>query len=168
MEYSITAVIAPLHIDEEQARQYDIPVFKENGFAIIAFDDLCLDYWSDKLSIPNYYDFLSKLIILDCPMLHVLAQAICEDKYALIEINYSREDHFAVIESQYAGVFCKHGVIKRIKEDAVNDCLSFIGVERKEGYDEYASINLGKYTDFDEYFEKYHDMSEQLISNHTA
>lgn len=151
MGHKITALITKLPIDEERAIEYDVPVFKENGYAIIGLFTDHSDYWENKLEFIEERGS-SNEIILDRMITHYIANKICKGQYALIQTNY-----FGGLGVQHAGVFYDNKAIVPIEESAINRCLAFIGVRKINGLDEFDSLQLAKYREFDKYFKKYWD-----------
>jgi len=92
---------------------------------------------------------------------HSIAEQIGAKRYAIINTDY-----VGGIGSQAAVVY-DHGNVSMETQagghGVINKALRMLGVERVPGgerltgYDEFDSIGLGKYRDFDDYFVKYRD-----------
>jgi hypothetical protein len=147
MGHQITAIIAKDTINRKVAESYDLPVFVHNGYAIIGLEARHSDYWAEKLGINNEAD---NEIILNCPVTHFFAKELGLEKYAIVYTDY-----WAGIGTQFATVFEKDRVIMPETEEGINQALKMLGVQRVDGQDEFDSISLGNYRDFELYFEKY-------------
>lgn len=152
MGHHITALVGRLPINDEAAEQYDLPVFKEAGFAIIiGLNASHSDFWFEKLGIPEIVDWE---IILDCATTHFFASAIFGDvEYAIVETDY-----FGGIGVQAAAVYQPEKEImatERGETGPINKALRLVGVKRSKSKDEFDTIGLGEYRSFDEAFEKY-------------
>lgn len=149
MGHNISAIIAKAGIDEKKAKEFDLPVFMENGYAIIALDEGHSDFWTERLGLT---DTDENQIILDCKVTHLFAREIGIKRYAIINTDY-----FGGVGEQYAAVYEDGKVIMKTEEGRINKALKLLGVKCTPGYDEFDSIGLGKYRSFDDLFEKYWD-----------
>ena len=156
MGHHITALVAKLPIDEAAAADYDLPVFKENGFAIVALNPSHSDYWTEKLDCPGVG---STQIILDCGVTHLFAKALFGDRpYAIISTDYlggNGDQRAAVYEGDVV-------VLEKTSKapGAINKALKRIGVKRGWFSDEFTALNLNQYRDFYHLFEKYNPADE--------
>ncbi len=148
MGHQITAIVTALPIDQHKALKFDLPVFSENGYAIVGLDVAHTDYWTDRLNFPD--DDEDREIILDCQLTHYFAQELSINKYAIIHTDY-----LGGIGEQFAVVYDRDRVIMATTAGAIDLALRLIGVKCLPGLDEFDSINLAKYRHFDRYFEKY-------------
>lgn len=153
MGHHISAIIAMLPIDLDVAAQFDLPVFIENGLAIIALDPEHIDYWQRQLRLSDTYD---QEIVLDCAITHYFAQCLGVSRYAIIETNYS-----GGTGAQAAVVYDCQQVIMPTTHGGINAALAVLGVQRSTATDEFDTIHLGKYRNFWDYFEKYRGTSQQ-------
>ncbi len=147
----ITALVGKLPIDEAEAVKYDLPIFKENGFAIVALNVNHSDYWTEKLNCPRVG---STQIILDCGVTHLFARALFGDRpFAIISTDYfgGYGDQSAAVYEGNAVVFQKTSTTP----GAINEALKRIGVKRGWFSDEFTALNLAKYRCFDKFFKKY-------------
>ena len=147
MGHAISALIAAAPIDLDAARELDLPVFIQRGFAIVALHPGHCDWWTEKLGLENK-DFSN--ILLDCPAMHEFAKRLGMERYALIDTDY-----FGGAGAQYAAVY--HGSTKEMAETegGINEALKRLGVFRAPGLDEFDTIGLGRHRSFDELFKKY-------------
>jgi hypothetical protein len=147
MAHSISALIAKAPIALDAARQLDLPVFVQNGFAIVAlFPEHC-DSWTEKLGLQQQG---RSTMLLDGPVTHVFAKRLGMEHYALIETNY-----FGGLGEQWAAVYSEGQTEMEPTKGGINAALSLLGVERQPGLDEFDTIGLGHHRSFDALFEKY-------------
>ena len=145
MGHYITAIITKEQFDHTVADKYDLPIFKENGYYIIALNESHSDFWAEKLSIVDDED---NEIILDCGTTHYFCKTLDLNCYAVINTDY-----FGGIGAQKANVY-RYG--KRILNlVSINKALRNLGVIADRNKDEFDTLNLSKYRHFDECFEKY-------------
>jgi hypothetical protein len=149
MGHHITAIITKLPMNNTAAIALDLPVFIENNYAIIGLDAAHSDYWQQKLKLPNAAE---REILLDCATTQYFAQQIGAVRYAIIETDY-----FGGVGTQAAVVYENKQVIMPTKQGGINTALAVLGVQRSTDKDEFDTIQLGKYRDFSDYFEKYWD-----------
>lgn len=149
MGHYITAIIGKGPIKKNVADDYDLPCFEHNDFMIIALDAAHSDYWAEKLDL---FDSSERQIILDCKTTHFFAKAIGLNKYAIINTDY-----FGGVGEQFAVVYENGETIMPTKEGAINEALKMLGVKCVKNLDEFDSICLGNYRNFDDYFENYYD-----------
>lgn len=149
MGHHISALICRLPIDTDSANEFDLPVFTESGFAIIALDPYHSDYWSEKLGVEHQY---FSDMLFDNLITREFAKALKIEKYALINTEY-----FGGNGTQFATIYENNERIFKVTEGGVNQALALIGVMRENNKDEFECLNLGRYRRFCDYFEKYHD-----------
>ncbi len=150
MGHQITAIVTAQSIDEDRAREFDLPVFVEHGYTIVGLDVAHTDYWTDRLNLPYTDD--NSAIILDCQTTHYFARQLDIKRYAIIHTDY-----LGGIGDQFAVVYEADRVVMTTTAGGINQALRTIGVKCSPGLDEFDSINLAKYRHFDQYFEKYWD-----------
>ncbi len=147
MDYSITALVAKAPASQTEARKYDLPLFFHNDFVIVALNFVHADYWAEKLGL---IDKSKKPIILDCRVTHFFAKALGFKTYAIVDV-----DVFLGQKQHHAAVYEEGREIMPTLANGINLALKLLGVECRDGKDEFHSIELGEYTSFDELFEKY-------------
>ncbi len=150
MGHSISALIAKTPVNQEAAGKYDLPVFSEGEFVIIAFCHHSYDYWDEKLGFK--YKKVSD-IMMDTTCTHYLAEKLGLKQFAIIHTDY-----FAGVGDQEAVVYENGKQIMPPTKGGINKALIMLGVQRSRSKDEFDSINLGKYRHFDDYFEEYNDV----------
>jgi hypothetical protein len=147
MAHNISALIAKAPVDMDVAQEFDLPVFVQNGFAIVALYPEHCDHWAEKLGLPHEG---RSDILLDCPVTHAFAKRLGLENYALIETNY-----FGGIGEQWAAVYRAGEVRMAPTKGGINAALEMLGVKREAGLDEFDTIGLGHHRSFDTLFEKY-------------
>lgn len=147
LSHHIEAITTKGSIKEELTKPFDIPVFLQDGFSIVALYPAHIDYWCKKLDIK--YDSKS-VIFSDCSVTHYFAKKLGLHEYAIIMTEY-----FGGIGEQYASVYRENQLIMPETEGGINKALKLIGVVKKNGKDEFDTIQLNKYRSFDSYFENY-------------
>lgn len=145
MGHHISAIITKGQVDRSITDKYDLPVFEENGFSIIALDAGHSDYWAEQLNIEFK---CNRKIIPDNEVTHFFCRELGLSLYAIIVTEY-----FGGRGSQSAAVY-KSGelILEGVK---INKALRKIGVVRGILRDEFTKINLGEYRSFEDYFDKY-------------
>jgi hypothetical protein len=147
MGHHITALIGKAPVNKESAEKYDLPLFEENGFVIVALCRTHTDYWDEKLG----YGYKKKSeIIMDTECTHFFAKELGLTKFAIINTDY-----FGGIGEQIAAVYENAEQILPPTKDGINSALKTLGVKKRLFHDYFDSINLRKYRDWDDYFEQY-------------
>jgi hypothetical protein len=150
MGHRINAIITRDTIDQRKADEYELPVFHEGDFTIIGLDAAHSDHWTQELSMEYGRDYGEQII--NIPVTLHFAYEMRIKKFALVHTDY-----FGGIGDQHAAVYENGKMIIGGKDVWINDALREIGVVKKEGMDEFDTISLGDYRNFDTYFEKYYD-----------
>lgn len=150
MGHHITALIARAPINEEKAAFYDFPFFYEGKYVIVAMDASHADYWDEKLG----YKYAKKSeIIMDTACTHFLASELGLSTFAIVSTDY-----FGGMGSQVAAAYENGKQVLPPTKDGINQALKLIGVKRSFLSDEFDAVGLGKYRDWDDYFEKYQEL----------
>ena len=113
------------------------------------------DYWADQLDI-GFGNSHSEVTI-DRSFAHYVAAMITEGDYALVETDY-----FGGAGDQASAVYRKGRDLPlfasdRVPHGAINEALKVIGVRAEAGADEFDTLGLGAYRNFEEYFDHYYD-----------
>ena len=145
MAHYITAIITQEQFDHTVAQKYDLPIFQEHGYYIIALNNSHSDFWAEKLGI---VDDEEHDIILDCGITHYFCNALDLNCYAIINTDY-----FGGVGEQKANVYVYGKRILHLV--SINDALKHLGVIADRNKDEFDTLNLGKYRHFEQYFKKY-------------
>lgn len=147
MGHKISAIICQHPINTKKAAELDLPVFIEGDFAIVALDAAHADHWAETLGV-GYKNFSD--MIHDSAITLEFAKSLNISKFALISTDY-----FGGVGEQFATVYENDKRMLGVSKNGINQALSMIGVKRSGDKDEYNSIELGKYSNFFDYFEKY-------------
>lgn len=147
MGHSIDALITRAPVDEAAAGTLDLPVFVQNGFAIVALYPKHCERWSEKLGLPA--GNISRLL-LDGPVTHEFARRLDMVRYAVIAT-----DDFGGVGEQCAAVYFGGLVEMEPTEGGINAALQLLGVRRQSGMDEFDSIDLGRHRSFADLFKPY-------------
>lgn len=150
MGHNISALIAKSPVDYDVAKKYDLPVFEENGFVIVALDVRHSDFWTEKLGLEFGY---KSDVMMDCHATHYFARELGFNKFAIIFTDYHGGN------GSQSAVAYENGVqILPATEGGINKALRLIGVKRKYFViDQFDVIKLGQYRSWDDYFQKYED-----------
>ncbi|PHS13771.1 MAG: hypothetical protein COA78_06690 [Blastopirellula sp.] len=154
MGHHISAIISKAPYNEEAAKEYDLPVFVEKGFAIDGLDASHSDYWTEKLNL-EYLE--ERIIVLDSVTTHHFSQALFENQvYAIINTDYlgGKGDQAASVYQEGQIIYSS----ERERLGPINHALKLIGVKKPLLGDRFTSIGLAKYRWFDDHFEKYEDL----------
>ncbi|WP_223786559.1 hypothetical protein [Marinicella meishanensis] len=147
MAHNIEAMITQDPIDEAVANSFDLPVFRRGNSSIIALHPNHSDHWSSKLDMPYV---ASGDIICDCPVIHHMANQLGLKSYAII-----RTEYFGGMGEQYATLYSNGNQLIPETENAINLILAALGVVKDKEKDEFDSIGLGDFRNFDGCFESY-------------
>ena len=146
MAHFITALVAKVPIEQALAERYGLPVFENEGFAVIALNESHLFGWAQKFGFSMK---AGSSIELDCEMAHHFAKLIGAEIYAIVRTQY-----FGGQGTQFAGVYSK-GVPKMPVEEGrgvINRALKFIGVNAEGHFDEFEAVGLDMHRSFDRHF----------------
>lgn len=145
--HAIEAIIAKAPINDEIAKAYDLAVFLQAGYAIIALDEDHAAFWAEKLKLENETGADNGL---DRPIARFFARELGLNRYAVIVTAY-----VGGIGTQYAAVYEAGKTLMPETEGGINAALRLIGVEAAGENDEFDTISLGRYRSFHRYYEKY-------------
>lgn len=155
MGHHISAIICKPSADIERILGFDLQIIPTGDFVIIPMDASHSDDWSERLEL-GFSDGRSK-VILDGPFAHLVATIAAEGDYALIETDY-----VAGTGNQVAAVYRKGQHLpliasERVAVGAINEALRAIGVHARNGVDEFDTLGLGRYRDFEDCFARYYE-----------
>ncbi len=150
MGHNITAIITQNPIAEQEAREYKLPFVYEKGFCIIFLEALHTDYWTSKIAETRQINLKDESehelpILLDGKFTYFIAQELGIKTFALIETDY-----FGGAGTQWACVYEDGKQIMPYTEGGINQALQKIAVSAKEGLDEFDTLNLSKYRDYED------------------
>ena len=150
MGHQISAIITRDNVDLSKAKEFDLCIIETvQNVKIIPLDPYHSDYWTEKLELDITDD---SDIILDCETTRYFSKQIGIKKYVLIETDYH-----GGIGDQLATVYENNNRIMSCKNNGINEALSLIGIVKTGNLDEFDSIQLGKYRNFSNLFEKYYE-----------
>ena len=144
MAHFISAIVGKLPIDKTKAKAYDLPVFEEGDFVIVGLYPSHTDYWSEKLGF-DHGD--SEELLMDMPCVHFFAEELGLSQFAIIFTDY-----FGGVGEQGAVVYEDGKRLSVKKTHPINWALNRLGVKRIDKQDEFDTVGLGKYRNFDDYF----------------
>ena len=148
MAHHISALVARLPIEVDEAKRLELPVFVEREFAIVALNPNHADHWTGQLGLP--FESFSGMIH-DSPTTQEFARRLGMSRFALIETEY-----FGGVGEQFATVYDGSERVFEVTEGGINAALKVIGVAAAPGMDEFDTVGLGKYRSFWDHFEKYY------------
>ena len=155
MGHHISAIVCKPSADIERILEFDLRIIPTGVFVIIPMNASHSDDWTDRLEL-GFSDGRSK-VILDGPFAHHVATIAAEGEYALIETDY-----FGGTGDQVAAVYRKGLDLpliasERVPVGAINEALRAIGVHARNGADEFDTLGLGRYRDFEDCFARYYE-----------
>lgn len=154
MAHHISAVVVAGEVDLDRAREFDAKIVPcLDGFTLIALEADYVDVWAGKLDI---HDGTDTPPLLNCRVVHHIVRQIAPDAtFAVIETEY-----FGGVGDQSAAVYRGDEEImppRTGQTGTINEALRLIGVRRQPGRDEFDSLGLGQYRDWDDLFRDYRD-----------
>jgi hypothetical protein len=159
MGHQISAVLLKGPFDEQAARSFDLKtIWLGTEITMFPLDAAYCDFWSEKLGLT---DSSSIAPILNCNAIRHMINAIANTPlFAVVETDY-----FGGQGSQAAVVY--HGCnevmppteasIGSVPESVgpINTALRHLGVFARDGTDEFDTLGMSKYRDFDDLFRDY-------------
>lgn len=135
--------------------EFELPMFRSGEYVIIPLNAHHSDDWTERLGL-SFEQGQSK-VLLDSPITHHIAAIAAEEDYALIETDY-----FGGAGDQVAAVYDKgeeppRFASERSRVGAINEALRAIGVTARKRSDEFETLGLDRYRDFEDVFEKYYN-----------
>jgi hypothetical protein len=159
MGHHISAVLLRGPFDEQKARSFDFKPFRLGSeLTLFPLYPAYTDFWSEKLGTSGW---LSKRPLLNGATVHHLIRSIAVDPlFAIIETDYA-----GGVGTQAAAVYrgevqvMAPEVSESGKYGPINKALRHLGVAAGGMMDEFDTVGLGQYRDFDDLFESYTDES---------
>jgi len=159
MGHHISAVLLKGHFDQQQATSFDFTVIQlPQEIVLFPLHDGYCDHWSEKLGIAGFKSEEPQLN--SCVVHHMITTIAAEPLFAVIETDY-----FGGTGSQSAAVYrgsCEimspssTGIARgRDSKGPINHALKMLGVLPHRGLDEFDTLGLGRFRDFDDLFERY-------------
>lgn len=165
MGHNITAIILSGNFDQDLAKEFGL-IEKNLGYELNLFhiDGWYAAYWQHLLKTEGELEItnINQDWFLNIPSEMALAEIMKriskqnEPKFAIIITDY-----FGGIGFQWANVFRGSTNSDRTIE-TINQALKYLGVNAKEGLDEFETIGLDKIRTQPEYLEKYRDLYDEL------
>ena len=154
MGHHISAVLLRGAYEREQALAFDLrPILLTNDIDLFPLDAAFCDHWAEKLNIMG---IRSERPILNCNIVHHMIKTIAlEPLFAVIETDY-----FGSNGDQSAAVYHGDSIIMEPKTASIgpiNEALRHLGVYRIPNLDEFDTLGLSQYRNFDDMFQAYHD-----------
>lgn len=143
MGHSIQALVTGQPVQAQQLAEYDLIALPAAGFTVIPLHHSHCDAWTERLELATRSH---SPLLLDLEVIHVIARALGVTKYVLLETEY------------FGGRGVQNAVVYEFDTqvmltDSINAALSAIGVTRRDGLDEFDTLELGMYRSFDRFFE---------------
>jgi hypothetical protein len=175
MGHNISAVVLRGPFDQKKALSFDLkPIPLTAELTLFPLDASYVDYCAEKLGIGQS---LSDFPLLNTePILHMICSIAKAPRFAVINTDYfgGRGSQAAVAYEGAAELMpaehaqfgiCPPGLFQFAHGDIalahqigpINRALRLLGVIAKEGCDEFDTIGLGRFRDFYDLFDAYHD-----------
>ena len=142
MGHNISAIILQGKYDESTSAEFDLKGI-DLGFNLTLFpiNHYFSAYWQAKLGTPGLLDINGvEYALYPCELaLSELMAIISNDQETIYSIIST--DYFGGIGQQYANVYKKQTIADN-GISTINQALSFMGVKRKNGKDEFDSVGL--------------------------
>ena len=150
MGHHISAVLFRGSFDEQRARSFDLkPIWLTPEITLFPLEASYCDHWADRLGISG---FVSDRPLLNCRVVHQLMREVApEPFFAVIETDY-----FGGRGDQAAAVYRGDREVMAPAVGAVgpiNEALRHLGVRASVGNDEFDTVGLGRFRDFDDLFD---------------
>lgn len=161
MGHHIEAIITKQPVEIQKLNEFDLPLIHEAGFHIIPLDSCHTEFWGEKWGV---YDedgeHFGGINLICLNSIERLAKELGITVYALIGTDYHagvgnqaarvyKDSNY--VQLQHSSLNNEFGLIGT----SINTALNEIGVIRQGGRDEFDTLNLGNYRNFESYFEKY-------------
>jgi hypothetical protein len=150
MSQNIYAVLLQGPFDDEAARALGLhPIPLPQGITLFPLDADSCDRWEETLGVTGH---LSDRPLLNCRVVHHLMRQVApEPLFAVVETDY-----FGGQGDQAAAVY--HGGREVMAPAAaafgpINEALRHLGVRAAAGLDEFDTVGLGRFRDFDDFFD---------------
>lgn len=161
MGHNISALIIKGSYDKEIAKEYDLRAIDlEYGLTLFLIDSYYITYWQHALELKRHLKISppNHLLIPTEEAISYLIEEITSagQTYVLIHTDYA-----GGTGSQFAAILEGREVIDP-KVETINDGLKHLGVEPKDGMDEFDSINLSQHRSNPPHLNKYQDLCDEL------
>ena len=147
MGHRISAILLRDQYDTARALDFGLlPIPLPFGLTMFPLDDNFCDDWVEKLNLPG---FLSARPLLNAHVVHHFVASIAEEPlFAIIETDY-----FSGLGEQAAAVY--RGQTEIMPPEVagagpINKALRHLGVVAQSGLDEFDTVGLGEFRNFDD------------------
>lgn len=150
MSHNIYAVLLHGSFDDKIARDLGLsPIPLPQGITLFPLNAECCDRWSETLGVAG---FVSDRPLLNGRVIHLIMQKIAsEPLFAVIETDY-----FGGAGDQAAAVYRGEEEVMApaaARFGPINEALRHLGVQASAGMDEFDTVGLGRFRDFDDLFD---------------
>ena len=152
MAHHISAILLHGQYDTDKAANFDLKSIPlEFGITMFPLDSNYCDHWAEKLDVKG---LLSERPMLNCKVAHHMINAISDAPlFAVIETDY-----FGGVGDQAAALYQGSSELMQPTSAPVgpiNEALKKLGIVARSPLDEFDTIGLGNYRNFDDLFEAY-------------
>lgn len=165
MGHHINAVLLKGPFDENLAKSFDLrPTRLPFDLTLFPTDACHLDYWSEKLKLEG---FVSDIPLLNCKVVHHMVSTIALGSlFALVQTDYvggTGSQAATVYRGDVEVMQPETTLVGPVKRSIgpINKALRLLGVKASRGLDEFMTIGLDRFRDFDELYEEYKEKLNQ-------
>jgi len=162
MGHNISAIILKGEYDKPKSKEFDLIGIKlDDNLTMFHINHYYSACWQAKLGTKGVLDNNGiDYILYPCEIaISELMMIISRKENPVFSIITT--DYFSGIGNQYANVYIKE-TLADSKIKTINQALSFLGVKKKSGMDEFDSVGLSNHRSEPEYLEKYYDLADEL------
>ncbi|HEY7426084.1 MAG TPA: hypothetical protein VH682_17775 [Gemmataceae bacterium] len=154
MGHHISVVLLRGPFDEQRARSFDLkPIRLTPDIVLFPLEAGFCDHWAGRLGISG---FVSDRPLLNCRVVHHLMREVAPELFfAVIETDY-----FGGQGGQAAAVYRGDREVMAPAVGAVgpiNEALRHLSIRASAGNDEFDTVGLGRFRDFDDLFDSYRE-----------
>jgi hypothetical protein len=154
--HHISAVVLRGPFDTKLAQVFDLRSIRLNEeLTLFPLDASYIDHWSERLGVEGFHAGP----LLNAEVIHHMINAIAHQPlFAVIETDY-----FGGYGSQTAIVYRGQEVVMPAASapgGPINRALRMLGVTAGANHDEFDTVGLGRYRDFSDLFDDYHEPPE--------
>lgn len=158
MAHIIDAIVLKGVYNLEEAKKYDlIGVDLDFNLTLFFIDEDFTSYWQKKLNMHGFLETNNqnpnKMVIYE------LMKRICEEdqiEYATISTAY-----VGGMGDQYANVYLNDKNVN-LSINTINEALRYLGVQKRDDFDEFDVIGLGRFRRNPDYLSKYNLLLDEL------
>lgn len=142
----ISALVGQLPINEQKINDYGLAVSFEGDYAVVILDEEFMFYWGMKLKLSWMADGEIRQLSHDCELALHFAKEIGLTTFAIVESDYYNRG--------FHGSFYDKGEPVVI-DGSGYEVLSLLGVQLKDGINEFYQLNLDKYRGTEWWYSEY-------------